>query len=144
MLKNHLSEIVEYAKRHTLKETASKFNVTYSTMCNFFSDNNIKPSKFVSHTRMTKDEFRDFCKDKTKEEIADYLGITIKEAMAIMNSNCCKWKHTYKPVGVKGDRNEMIVFLSRKFTYGDIAKVFGITKQRVEQINKMYGDCDLL
>ena len=42
----------------------------------------------------------------------------------------------FKPSGVKAERNEMIAYLAKKFTYESIGKVFGVTRERVRQIKE--------
>lgn len=81
---------------------------------------------------MTETELKEYCKDKTIEQIANNFGLTRQHVTTILNYHCIKWKRVY--TRKMGERDEMIKYLSERFTYESIAEVFSVSKQRIEQI----------
>lgn len=90
--------------------------------------------KLIKDFNMTVEEAKDFCKDKTKSEIAAYFGMDEKKVTSRLNYYGLYWKRVYNKKCPKDSRNEMIRFLATKFTYEQIGMEFGMSKQRVEQI----------
>lgn len=83
---------------------------------------------------MTVEEAKDYCKDRTLKELAEHFGLTEQVVKNRLSYYGLYWKRTYNKKVNKDGRNEMIKFLATKFTYEQIGKEFGMSKQRVEQI----------
>lgn len=136
----NINDVRKYAENHNVLESAEHFCVNYNTLIRYAKKHGIKFRKTVKGTDMTKEELKKYSLEHTVKEIAENFNFTENHTRSILNSYGFRWKIERKPNGEKGDRNEMILYLSQKFSYESIVNVFGITKQRVEQINKSYGD----
>lgn len=136
-LRENKQDVVEKAKSNTLRELSILFDVPYHTMVKFTCDNDIKAvKKFYGNTE---DEIKKLAKEKTSVEIAKELNAPLKEVRCYLNYHGITAKRYYHEKGIKAERNEMILYLSQRFTYESIGKAFGISRQRVEQINQEYG-----
>ena len=90
----------------------------------------------LSEFNITVKEAREYCKERTLDELAEHFGITRKEVKKICNKYGLYWKRVYRKKEKPFPREEMIRHLAQKFTYEQIGTVFGISRQRVEQIIK--------
>lgn len=136
-LRNNINEIKELSKSLTVKELADKYNVSYASMNNFMVKNNLRGiRKFKGKTI---EDIKKMSKEMTISELAEELNATYSETKAFCNYHCLRCKRQRHKHGIKGSRNEMILYLIQKYTYESVAEVFGVTKQTIEQINKNYG-----
>ncbi len=126
--------VSEYAKEHTVKETAEHFgySVTYVY--------SLQRKGMIFHKKEKLDKYKDvkefICKntDKTAEEIAS--AVNLPQATIGRLCRLLDVKLKRKPVKKQNcDRNKMILCLKDKgFTLENIGKVMGITKQAVSLV----------
>lgn len=79
------------------------------------------------------DFFISFVKNHTHQEVADRYSVTYRQVYFGLRRYGIKPKLS-KHYGEVSDRDMMIAYLADKYSYTSIAKVFGISRQRVEQI----------
>ena len=84
---------------------------------------------------MQSTDAREFCKNRTLDEIAAEINVDRDKAKRICDKYGFFWKRVYrKTKRPTVDRDSMIKFLATNFTYEQIGTVFNISRQRVEQI----------
>lgn len=137
---NMLSEIKEYSKNHDLQECADKFKVTKSHMSRFCNKYRIYPiRKYCGGA--SESELRELAEKYSIEEICEKLNVPeekLKHTLYYLGILSNKNRRKRRPYGIRGDRNEMIVYLSKKFTYRSIAEVFNVSAQRINEIVDFY------
>ena len=126
----------EYAKTHQPEDFAREFGLAVETARVYYSKKMIKkPRKPLF---LDDEEAARYAESHTFKETSEHFNLSAyKTRKELRNSNI-------KPVSpwrrLTGDRNEMIAYLGKKFSYDSIGAVFDMTRQRVCQICKDYGD----
>lgn len=88
----------------------------------------------IEEFKMDSKEARELCKNKTLDELSEYFSIPREQVKKICNKNGLYWKRIHRKKERPFPRDKMIKVLAKDFTYEDIGTVFGISRQRVEQI----------
>lgn len=134
----NLDEYKEFAKTHSRQECADKYGVSASYLYHFNRKNGVKSfsngkrgAKPRYSFNETEDECREFLKTHTIRDIIQKYNVSY---FTVIN-----WarKLNVKTMRVRpySDRDSMITSLVNDgYTYQNIADVFGMSKQRVEQI----------
>lgn len=91
--------------------------------------------KVIKKFGMTEKQLKEFCKDKTIDELHEIFGGNLNTLKSNLNYHCVNFKRAHRKLKKVPNRNLMILTLVRNnFTYAEIGTVFNISRQRVEQI----------
>lgn len=123
-----------FCNNKTDEEIAKHFNVDENYV-------RVKCKKLgipIIHFRKKKhfDNIEELAKTMSPKELATKYNVSITTIYNYLNSHNIKAvkKYKVKQFGRKSDRNAMIVELCKHFSVYDIARVFGISHQRVSEI----------
>lgn len=141
MLKNN-KELIEYLRTHTIKETCYEFKIKENALRAFVRREGLP-------FRRSGDIFDDvprnilveFCKDKTIKEIAEHYNVSVASARAGLEKRGVFFKKGHTRNQRLIDREQMIRFLAKEFSYQSIALQFGVSRQRIEQIVNKEKKC---
>lgn len=146
---NEIKARIEYAHKHTLQEFAEHFNLTLASARQFYYHNRLSAMNGVKsfNNRMkdiiTKDVWEDYAKNHTIPECLSHFKIcrtslyTLEKeykVYALRRNGSTAKSIEDRQIKRTGEMQDMIRFLSNKFTYASIGRVFGYTKERVRQI----------
>ena len=133
----------DFIKTHTRSECMKEFGVDYNTVNNFCNKNNIRP---VSEKRgiQTPEGFCEYAQKHTITQTSRFFNINYAAVYSLLRKNDIKCipvgqikdsdvliNHNMRRSGLARD---MIIELSKTFTYASIARVFGYSKERIRQI----------
>ena len=135
----------EYIKTHTREEIMNRFGVDYNTVNNFCHKIGIKPIARRRQTLSLPEGFAEYAKEHSAHQIASHFNLNYPFVVRCCNKMGIefvsrKQRKEYKDDGrvhdVKrcGLAQDMIIELSKTFTYASIARVFGYSKERIRQI----------
>lgn len=146
---------IEYAKEHTLQEFADHFDLTLATARQFYHYNRIsaktglKKHENTLYDRVPLEAWSEYSKDHVILECMDHFNIKRGEVYRLESKyKVYALRHNGSTVKTIEDRQikrtgemqDMIRYLSNKYTYASIGRVFGYTKERVRQICQE-GEC---
>lgn len=137
---NQIKEIKEYSKNHDLQECADKFKVSKPHMSRFCNIHRIYPIRRYCGGA-SESELKELVEKYSIEEICEKLNVSeerLKHSLYYLGILSNKDRRKRHPYGIRADRNEMIVYLSKKFTYSSIAEVFNVSTQRINEIVNSY------
>lgn len=132
---SELKERIAFAKKHPFREFAEKYGVSYSATTAFYHKNGIKSERtYKGLNGHPIAEVRKFAKSNTLADIARKFDVKIVTACSYLRYHGIEYKNKQAQRTGTGERDEMIRYLSQKFSYAAIGYVFGFTRENIRQI----------
>lgn len=138
-------ERCEYMLSHNYYEFAEKYHVTPNTAKVMYVLNHVSVSNPSIHFNVPEQEFKEYAATHNVTAVGKHFHISWTKAKRLydlynipVRSNRELGKIKYTEVNSRiersADRDEMIRYLAKEFTQASIARVFGYSKQRIQQI----------
>lgn len=131
------TDIADFARSHSIKETAERFKVRASSVRYWCKKYGVEPLRINKdlgelHTETFWEEHRGM----TTKQVAELVGTSVsavsrarrgfKEKLKLPDFRRCG--------GIRAEKREMIIFLAGRYTYSSIAEVFGVSREYIRQI----------
>ena len=130
-----LKERLSFARAHTFREFAAKYGLSYSATTAFYHKNGIKSERtYKGLNGHPIAEVRKFAKNNKMADIARKFDVKISTACSFLRYHGIEYKDKQAQRKGSAERDEMIRFLSQKFSYAAIGYVFGFTRENIRQI----------
>ena len=139
MKSGELPERIEFARTHLRREFAERYGIKRNAAYEFYKKHGIE------RPRDGKFDWRglpEMLKEKSPADCAKELGASLPAVYKKMRelgigANPAWRKRRGK---VRGERDEMVKWLSERFSDASIARLLGISRERVRQIVMKWGD----
>lgn len=136
-------EFKDFARNHTIKEIAQKYDIHYGYASQLCRKYEIKPKKTKYQTiAVDVEKLREYAKTHTLIECSKFFNVQYNLITCyVRNYSIVCLRNKIKGSNCKngsckrtGEARDMIVFLSQRFTISSIARTFGYSKERIRQI----------
>lgn len=138
-------ERYEYMLSHNYYEFAEKYHVTPNTARVSYCKNHISIATPEYRYDVPEEEFKEYASNHNIMSVCKHFKVSWIKVKRLYDLykipirtkrqlGLIKYEEVNAPVTRSADRDEMIRYLAKEFTQASIARVFGYSKQRIQQI----------